>query len=240
MTTDTDILDHRKAQARDWFERLRDQIHGALEALEDQADPALFPGEPGRFVRTAWDRPEGGGGVMGMLHGRLFEKAGVHCSTVHGAFPADYARSVPGAAEDPRFFATGISLIIHPRSPQVPAVHMNTRFIATTESQAQVEYKQMIVDAGATDITYTPAVSGIPANFLTPSLLANGIDPKSLPEHKLDMGEEAKAWKTVWSAGQGSGGVHDVIPTADLVSRLRAEYAQAASRFANLPWRASA
>ncbi len=118
--------------------------------------------------------------------------------------------------------------------------YMGTRFIATTESQAQPEYKQMIVDAGATDITYTPAVSGIPANFLTPSLLANGIDPKSLPEHKLDMGEEAKAWKTVWSAGQGSGGVQDIIPTAELVARLRSEYDLAASRFANLPWKASA
>ena len=102
--------------------------------------------------------------------------------------------------------------------------YMGTRFISTTESQAQGEYKQMIVDAGASDITYTPAVSGIPANFLTPSLIANGIDPKSLPEHKLDMGEEARAWKTVWSAGQGAGSVYDVIPTADLVARLSQEF----------------
>jgi nitronate monooxygenase len=109
--------------------------------------------------------------------------------------------------------------------------YMGTRFINTTESQAQPEYKQMIVEAGSADITYTPAVSGIPANFLTPSLLANGIDPKTLPEHKLDMGEEAKAWKTVWSAGQGSGGVHDVPTTADLVRRLRDEYAQAVENF---------
>lgn len=109
--------------------------------------------------------------------------------------------------------------------------YMGTRFISTTESQAQAEYKQMIVDAGASDITYTPAVSGIPANFLTPSLIANGIDPKSLPEHKLDMADEAKAWKTVWSAGQGAGGVHDVLPTEQLVGRLRDEYAEACAVF---------
>ena len=109
--------------------------------------------------------------------------------------------------------------------------YMGTRFISTTESQAQAEYKQMIVDAGASDITYTPAVSGIPANFLTPSLIANGIDPKTLPEHKLDMADEAKAWKTVWSAGQGAGAVHDILPTEQLVRRLRDEYAEACAVF---------
>ena len=109
--------------------------------------------------------------------------------------------------------------------------YMGTRFIATTESMAQPEYKQMIVDSGASDITYTPAVSGIPANFLTPSLVANGIDPKSLPEHKLDMGEEARAWKTVWSAGQGAGGVRDVPTTSELVSRLNDEFVSACDKF---------
>jgi nitronate monooxygenase len=109
--------------------------------------------------------------------------------------------------------------------------YMGTRFISTTESMAQAEYKQMIVEAGASDITYTPAVSGIPANFLTPSLIANGIDPKSLPEHKLDMADEAKAWKTVWSAGQGSAGVRDVLPTADLIHRLTDEFTQACNKF---------
>jgi len=111
--------------------------------------------------------------------------------------------------------------------------YLGTRFIATTESAAQAEYKQMIVDSGSMDVTYTPAVSGIPANFLTKSLVANGIDPKSLPEHKLDMGEEAKAWKTVWSAGQGSGAIHDVIPTADLVARLKSEWREALDGLTN-------
>jgi nitronate monooxygenase len=112
--------------------------------------------------------------------------------------------------------------------------YMGTRFINTTEALAPDEYKQMIVDSGATDITYTPAVSGIPANFMTKSRMDNGIDPKSLPEHKLDMGEEAKAWKTVWSAGQGAGAVHDVLPTAELCARLKAEYDQASDRFFSL------
>jgi len=111
--------------------------------------------------------------------------------------------------------------------------YMGTRFINTTEAMAQPEYKAMIIDSGATDIVHTPAVSGIPANFMTKSLEANGIDPKHLPEHKLDMGDEARAWKTVWSAGQGAGGVHDVLDAADLVARLRDEYAQAADQFAN-------
>ncbi|CAN5357249.1 nitronate monooxygenase family protein [soil metagenome] len=110
--------------------------------------------------------------------------------------------------------------------------YMGTRFINTTEAMADPDYKAMIVDSGASDITYTPAVSGIPANFMTKSLLENGIDPKTLPEHKLDMGAEARAWKTVWSAGQGAGTVHDVLPAADLIARLKAEYAQATDQFA--------
>ncbi len=102
--------------------------------------------------------------------------------------------------------------------------YLGTRFINTTEALAPDAYKQMIVDSGASDITYTPAVSGIPANFMTKSLVDNGIDPKKLPEHKLDMGDEAKAWKTVWSAGQGAGAIDDVAPAGQLVERLSQEF----------------
>jgi coproporphyrinogen III oxidase len=130
---DSALLDDRKARARAWFESLRDRIVAAFEALEDEAPVALYGPTPGRFELKPWDRPAGGGGVMGMMHGRFFEKVGVHVSTVHGEFPEDFAKTMPGTETDRRFFATGISLIAHMASPRVPAVHMNTRFICTTQ-----------------------------------------------------------------------------------------------------------
>jgi len=128
----TDLASDRAGRARAWFDDLRDRLVGAFERLEDAAPEQLYCGTPGRFELKPWVRPEGGGGVMGFLRGRLFEKCGLHISRVEGVFSPEMAAGMPGVGEDRRFVATGISLIAHPVSPRVPAVHMNTRYIATT------------------------------------------------------------------------------------------------------------
>jgi coproporphyrinogen III oxidase len=168
-------MSERQARARAWFEELRDRICAAFEAIEDEGGgPAV------RFERKAWARPSGdgadaGGGGMNVMRGAVFEKVGVNVSTVYGEFAPEFAKTIPGAADDPRFWASGISLVAHPLNPHVPAVHMNTRHIVTTKSWF----------GGGTDLTPTTPDEQDTADFHAALKRAcDGFDPAYYPRFK--------------------------------------------------------
>ncbi len=166
-----DLAD-RKAASAGWFRELRDRLLAAFEAIE-QDGPG--EGEAGRFAVTPWQRPGGGGGVMSILRGRVLEKAGVNVSTVAGEFSEDMRSRIPGAAADPRFWATGISVVVHPRSPHVPAAHLNTRMIVTTKSWF----------GGGADLTPTVPCGEDTADFHAALRMAcEGLDPGAYSRFK--------------------------------------------------------
>ena len=131
MSNVTTEAEARRARAKAWFESLRDRICAELERIEEEAPAELYPGESGQFDLRPWTREGGGGGTGGFFAGRFFEKAGVHTSAANGRFTPEMAKTMPGADVDPSYVSASISLIVHPVSPRVPAVHMNTRFLST-------------------------------------------------------------------------------------------------------------
>ncbi len=123
-------IEEKQGITSQWFQQLRDKICAEFEKIEEEFGES----NPGKFVRKNWDREGGGSGEMSLMKGNVFEKVGVNFSKVYGEFSEEFCQQIPGAAENPQFWASGISLVAHMKSPLVPAVHMNTRFICTTKN----------------------------------------------------------------------------------------------------------
>jgi len=200
----------RQSRAVTWFETLRDRLCSAFEAIEQAHAGPLAEQSPGRFVRKPWQRPseegsDGGGGTMAIMHGRVFEKVGVNVSCVQGSFSEPFRNEIPGAAEDGRFWAAGISLVAHMHSPLVPAAHMNTRHIVTSKAWF----------GGGADLTPTVPDETDTADFHAALQLAcDGADP--------DYYARFKAWCDDYfflahrQEPRGVGGIfYDYLDTGD-------------------------
>ena len=233
--------DKQKQTAASWFRKLRDEICAAFESIEDDHDGAMRDRPAGRFERKQWDRPDGtgapgGGGEMSIMRGRVFEKVGVNISTVEGVFSEDFRTNIPGAEEDGRFWASGVSLVAHMQSPLVPAVHMNTRHIVTTKGWF----------GGGADLTPMYPDDDDTARF-------HGALKQACDAHHPDYHPKFKAWCDEYfhlkhrDEPRGVGGVFfdyvdtgdwdaDFAFTRDVGCAFRDVYPEIVRRHMNKPW----
>ncbi len=235
------VLEIRKQRAEAWFREFQLRLTAALNAIETEAPDALYPDPPGRFELKPWTREEGGGGTMGLLRGRVFEKAGVHTSVVHGTFTPEMAKTMPGAEEDPRFFATGVSVIVHPKNPRMPTAHMNTRFICTTEAWfgGGVHLTPMLPDQRRQDAPDTVEFHAAMRRA------CDAHDPSWYEPFKAEA--ETYFWLPHRSEPRGTGGIFydrhrsgdfekDFALTQDVGKQFLAAYAAICRRRLNEPW----
>ncbi len=208
-------ITEKKTRAESWFRQLRGRICSAFETLEAEGDTVLYPGETGNFQLTPWQRSEGGGGEISLMRGRVFEKVGVNISTVQGEFSEQFRKEIPGADKDPRFFASGISLVAHMTSPHVPAVHMNTRFIVIGDGGEAGEDSGRWWFGGGSDLNpMTPDVE-MEAYFHT-------AFKDCCDQHDLAYYEKYKAWCDEYffikhrNEARGAGGIfYDYLNTGN-------------------------